>query len=56
VADLKVFVDVRGLNSGRLDHVPTDLVEQVAPALNAHMQRVASHPAVVAYYAKFAAK
>ncbi len=56
VADLKVFVDVRGLNSGRLDHIPTDLVEQVAPALNAHMQRVAQHPAVVAYYAKFPAK
>jgi glutathione S-transferase len=53
VADLKVFVDVRGLNSGRLDHVPTDLVEQVAPALNAHMKRVAEHPAVAAYYAKF---
>ena len=56
VADLKVFVDVRGLNSGRLDHVPTDLVERVAPALNAHMQRVAEHPAVAAYYAKFAAR
>jgi glutathione S-transferase len=54
VADLKVFVDVRGLNSGRLDHIPTDLVEKVAPALNAHMQRVASTPAVAAYYAKFA--
>jgi glutathione S-transferase len=54
VADLKVFVDVRGLNSGRLDHVPTDLVEKVAPALNAHMQRIAQNPAVVAYYAKFA--
>lgn len=53
VADLKVFVDVRGLNSGRLDHVSTDLVEQVAPALNAHMQRISRHPAVVAYYAKF---
>ncbi len=56
VADLKVFVDVRGLNSGRLDHVPTDLVERVAPALNAHMQRIANLPAVLAYYAKFAAK
>lgn len=56
VADLKVFVDVRGLNSGRLDHVPTDLVEKVAPALNAHMRRVAQHPAVAAYYAKFGAK
>jgi glutathione S-transferase len=53
VADLKVFVDVRGLNSGRLDHVPTDLVEKVAPALNAHMQRIAQMPEVLAYYAKF---
>lgn len=53
VADLKVFVDVRGLNSGRLDHVPTDLVERVAPALNAHMQRIAQIPAVAQYYAKF---
>ncbi len=56
VADLKVFVDVRGLNSGRLDHVPTDLVEKVAPALNVHMQRIAQNPAVVAYYAKFGHK
>lgn len=56
VADLKVFVDVRGLNSGRLDHVPTDLVERVAPALNAHMQRIAQTPAVAQYYAKFGAR
>ena len=55
IADLKVFVDVRGLNSGRLDHIPTDLVEKVAPALNAHMQRIANTPAVAAYYAKFQA-
>ena len=54
VADLIVFVDIRGLNSGRLDHVPTDLVEKVAPALNAHLQRISSLPAVQAYYAKFA--
>jgi len=53
VADLKVFVDVRGLNSGRLDHVPTDLVEKVAPALNAHLQRINALPAVRAYYEKF---
>lgn len=56
VADLKVFVDVRGLNSGRLDHVPTDLVEKVAPLLNAHMQRIAATPAVAQYYAQFGAK
>jgi glutathione S-transferase len=53
VADLKVFVEMRGLNSGRLDHVPADLVETVAPALNAHLQRIAQNPAVAAYYAKF---
>jgi glutathione S-transferase len=56
VADLKVFIDVRTLNSGRLDHVPTDLVEKTAPALNAHMKRIAEHPAIAAYYAKFSAK
>ena len=55
VADLKVFVDVRGLNSGRMDHIPTDLVEQHAPQLNAHMQRIAQTPAVQRYYAAFAA-
>jgi glutathione S-transferase len=55
VADLKVFVDVRALNSGRLDHVPADLVERVAPALNAHMQRIVQTPAVAQYYAKFSA-
>jgi glutathione S-transferase len=56
VADLKVFVDVRGLNSGRLDHVPNDMVEKMAPALNAHMQRIANMPAVLDYYAKVGAK
>lgn len=56
IADLKVFVDVRGLNSGRLDHIPTDLVEKVAPLLNTHMQRIAQTPAVAQYYAKFGVK
>ncbi len=56
MADLKVFVDVRGLNSGRLDHVPADLVERVAPALNAHMDRITNLPGVQAYYEQFAAK
>ncbi|MDP3655153.1 MAG: glutathione S-transferase family protein [Rhodoferax sp.] len=56
MADLKVFVDVRSLNSGRLDHVPTDLVEKVAPALNTHLQRIANTPAVAQYYAQFGAR
>lgn len=54
VADLKVFVFVRGVVSGRLDHVPTTIVEQLAPTVLTHMQRIAELPAVVAYYAKFA--
>ncbi|MBA3056323.1 MAG: glutathione S-transferase family protein [Gammaproteobacteria bacterium] len=55
VADLKVFADVSALKSGRLDYVPADLVDKVAPALNAHMQRIAQNPAVAQYYAKFKA-
>jgi hypothetical protein len=55
VAELKVFVDARCLNAGRLDHASTDLFEKVAQALNVHMQRIAQNPTVVAYYAKFAA-
>ncbi len=55
VADLKVFADVSALKSGRLDHVPADLVDKVAPALIAHMQRIAENPAVAQYYAKFKA-
>ena len=56
IADLKVFVDMRGLNSGRLDHVPADIVEIVAPALNAHMRRIGQTPAVARYYAQFSTK
>ncbi|ALT79659.1 glutathione S-transferase [Paucibacter sp. KCTC 42545] len=51
IADLKVFVLVRWLNSGRLDHVPTDLVARVAPDLLAHLERVAATPAIQQYYA-----
>lgn len=51
VADLKVFGLTRWLCSGMLDHVPTDLVQNVAPTLIDHQQRVANDSRVVAYYA-----
>jgi glutathione S-transferase len=51
VADLKVFVWVRSLKSGVLDHVPTDLTDKFAPLLLQHKDRIASDPGVVAYYA-----
>ena len=51
VADLKVFVQMISLATGTLDHVPTDIVEQVAPALARHRDRIAADPIVTAYYA-----
>lgn len=52
MADLKVFEWIRILNKGMFDHIPTDLVQNEAPALNAHMERVAADPGVSAYYSK----
>lgn len=53
IADLKVIEMTGLLCSGRLDHVPTDVVERTAPELMAHRTRVLGHPGVRAYYAKF---
>ena len=50
VADLKVFMQVRSLRSGTLDHVPVDLVDKLAPGLVEHEQRIASDPVVAGYY------
>jgi glutathione S-transferase len=50
VADLKVFIWVRGLRAGVLDNVPTDIVDTVAPNLATHCDKVASHPGIVAWY------
>jgi glutathione S-transferase len=52
VADLRVFVWLRHMRSGALDHIPHDLADRVAPQLAAHCDRVAAHPGVKAYYAK----
>jgi len=51
VADLKAFVQTRSLCAGTLDHVPTDLVQRLAPGLVEHQKRVEADPRVVAYYA-----
>ncbi len=50
IADLKAFVCLRGLKSGKLDHIPTDLLDQVAPKLNAFLERIGSIPAIAQYY------
>jgi glutathione S-transferase len=50
VADLKVYMWIRWLRSGALDHIPKDLVDRVAPLLVKHVERVAAHPKVTEYY------
>jgi len=50
VADLKVFMLVRWLRSGALDHIPKDLVDRVAPLMVKHFERVSGLPKVAAYY------
>jgi glutathione S-transferase len=54
VADLKVFAWVRHLRAGVLDHIDAGIVEANAPNLCAHQTRVASEPAVTAWYAAHA--
>ncbi len=51
VADLRAFVQSRSLGSGILDYVPKDIVQQVAPGLFQHQERISADPLVVAYYA-----
>jgi glutathione S-transferase len=51
VADLKVYLWIRYLKSGTLDHLPTDLADRVAPKLVAHFERVKADPRVAAYNA-----
>ncbi len=51
VADLKVYVQVKSLRGGTLDHVPTDLVDSLAPNLVEHEERIAGDPTVTGYYA-----
>jgi len=52
VADLKVFVWIGHLKSGKLDHIPTDLPDRIAPKLVKHYARVKAVPEIKAYYAK----
>lgn len=52
VADLKIFVQTRALAKGVLDHVPTDIVEGLAPSLAAHRDRITNDPRITAYYAR----
>lgn len=51
IADLKAFVILRWLGSGKLDHVPVDLIETAAPGLKDYVNRIGNLPVIAAYYA-----
>jgi len=51
IADLKLFVMTRSFLSGNLDHIPTNLMQKIAPGLVEHHARIEAHPVVIAYYA-----
>ena len=51
VADLKVAGLIGWLMHGGLDHIPGDLVQNLAPALAEHAGRVMQEPVVAAWYA-----
>lgn len=52
VADLKIFVETSYLARGVLDHVPTDIVDGLAPSLADHRDRIAKDPRIAAYYTR----
>ena len=51
MADLKAFVQTRWLSAGVLEHIPTDIVQRVAPGLAEHLERMQAESIVTAYYA-----
>lgn len=55
IADLQVLVFIRSLTSGQMDYVPKDLVERLAPAVHAQVQRVGETAGIAQYYAGFKA-
>ncbi|MBT8082316.1 MAG: glutathione S-transferase family protein [Gammaproteobacteria bacterium] len=55
VADLKVAGITAWIESGGLDHIPTDLVKRLSPRLSAHKDLVFADPVVASYYAARAA-
>lgn len=55
IADLKMMVQLKSLRSGNLDHIESDFVDQLTPALADYHTRMEQEPIVVAYYASLEA-
>ena len=50
IADIKVFVWARGLSAGHLDHIPSTLVEELAPTVFKHLNHLLQQEKIKAYY------
>lgn len=51
IADLKAVQQIKVIRAGKLEHIPADLIDKLAPALSEHQQQIEKEPQVVAYYA-----
>lgn len=51
IADLKAFTVLRWIASGKLDHIPGDIIETCAPKLKLYVDRIAGLPQISQYYA-----
>ncbi|MEJ2417378.1 MAG: glutathione S-transferase family protein [Exilibacterium sp.] len=50
IADLKIVVWVNSLCQGNLDHIPTSLVQDTAPKLMEHRERILNIPEIKKHY------
>lgn len=50
VADLKVLAHLSWLNSGKLDHIPNNLVSETVPKIQQYFERLMKHPKIAHYY------
>jgi len=44
IADLKMYVQMKGLCSGNLDHIPADFAKGLTPTLAEHFERIGNAP------------
>ena len=51
IADLKMYVQMKSLSAGNLDHIPAEFAGDLTPSLAQHFERIDKEPKVQAYYA-----
>jgi len=51
IADLKMYVQMKSLRAGNLDHIPAEFAKNLTPSLEQHFARIDKEPQVQAYYA-----